>query len=239
MLSVIVPIYNEEAALPDFLDMASQWDCDCELLFSDGGSADGTLDLLAGRRVVTGAKGRGAQCRLAANQALGQAIVFVHVDSSVPPESMRAIHDAVEAGAGWGCLTLRFTTSTLDRKIGAWWSNARVRCSGIAFGDQVMFMTRELYDQVGGMPAISLMEDYELSRRLRAVMRPKQLPQRTYASPRKFEQGGNLRTMLLMWRLRRMYRRGASPDELAAIYYGRDIALRAASKTQDGRERRG
>ena len=217
-LSVITPVYNEEQALPAYLDAAVGWDCVSELLFVDGGSTDATLDMLDGLDVLHSEKGRGPQCRLGAQQATGDAFVFVHGDSVVPPESMRAIHRALEDGVRWGCLSLRFTKNTPDRIVGWWTANARVRFSGVPFGDQTIFLTREIYEAVGGMPALPIMEDYELSRRLKTICPPKQLRQKVYTSPRRFESGGNIRTMVQMRHLRHLYRTGTPIDEIARRY---------------------
>ena len=217
-LSVIIPTLDEEEALPAFLESIAQWNCVDEVLFADGGSHDATIALLRGYTVVSGAQGRGAQCRLGAQQAKGDALVFVHADSIVPPDSMQAIRDALETGAQWGCLTLRFDDGSLGMRIGAWGSNIRVRLTGIPFGDQIMFMTRSAYKSVDGMPAIPVMEDYELSRRLRALSWPRQLPQKVFTSARRFNDGGILRVMAQMRYLRHLYRTGVDPDELARRY---------------------
>ena len=220
VLSVIVPVLNEEKALPAFLRMVDTWPEGCEVLFTDGGSEDGTLRLLEGRTVVTGAHGRGAQCRLAVQSAQGDCLAFVHVDSVVEAQSIRAIMDALVDGVSWGCLTLRFKDAGPALAFGARMSNLRVRIWGTPFGDQVMFMTRSLYDQVGGMPDLPLMEDYELSRRLAAVVRPRQLPEQVVTSARRFNEGGVMRTMIEMRHLRHLYRSGVPVDELARRYAG-------------------
>lgn len=220
-LSVIVPVLNEERALPTFLDAIKQWDCVFEVLFVDGGSSDCTRDLLQGCNMLKGARGRGAQCRLGAQSAQGDALVFAHADSLIPRESMQAIRSALDAGVPWGCLTLQFDNGSLKMRLGAMGSNARVRLTGIPFGDQVMFMTRAVYEEAGGMPSIPIMEDYELSRRLRTLAWPKQLPQKVYTSARRFAQGGAFRTMLQMHRLRHLYRKGVDIGQLAKMY--RDV----------------
>lgn len=217
-LSVIVPVYNEERNLPAFLDAAAEWDCVSEIIFVDGGSSDRTLEMLEGLSVLQSEKGRGSQCRLGAQHATGDAFVFVHGDSIVPAESMRAIYSALDSGVPWGSLLLRFTTNSLDRKIGSWAANARVRWTGIPFGDQTIFISRELYEHVGGMPNIPIMEDYELSLRCRAYVRPKQLWAKVYTSPRRFESGGNIQTMILMRHLRHLYRKGVDINEIARLY---------------------
>ena len=217
-LSVIVPVLNEERSLPSFLQVASAWPGACELIFVDGGSADRTLELLAGYEVRSGAHGRGAQCRLGASAAKGRGIAFVHADSIVPAESVQAIVRALDRGVPWGCLTLRFVEAGPILALGAIMSNMRVKLTGIPFGDQVMFMSRSLYDQVGGMPDLPLMEDYELSRRLVAIARPKQLRERVFTSARRFKAGGVFRTMLKMRHLRHLYRAGVPAGELAIRY---------------------
>lgn len=218
MLSVIVPVYNEEESLPGFLDNASHWTCEHEIVFVDGGSTDASLDILAGHTVLMGAKGRGPQLRLGAEQSRGENLVFIHCDSLVPNESMLGIVRALDSGVRWGCLTLRFTTKTFDRVIGHWTANARVRWSSIPFGDQTIFVTRELYNEVGGMPELPIMEDYEFSRRCKNVVAPAQLRYKVYTSPRRFESGGNIRTMFQMRHLRHLYRKGVDINEIARMY---------------------
>ena len=217
-ISVIIPLLNEERALPSFLEAVDLWDCVDEVLFVDGGSNDATLELLQSRTVITGATGRGSQCRLGAERARGDALVFVHADSLVRPESMRAIRDALEAGITWGCLTMCFDSNAPSLRFGAWASNMRVRLTGIPFGDQVMFMTRAAYDEAGGMPAIPVMEDYELARRLRSSAWPKQLPQCVTTSARRFERHGVFKTMIQMRHLRHLYRSGVNVDTLSQMY---------------------
>lgn len=217
-VSVITPVLDEEEALPPFLAACSQWRGVDEVLFVDGGSTDSTCELLRGRTVITGERGRGSQCRAGAQRARGDALVFVHADSIVPAASMRAICDALARGAAWGCLTLRFDSDAASMKVGAWASNARVRLTGIPFGDQTMFMTRSAYDEAGGMPPIPLMEDYELARRLRAIAWPEQLPQKVYTSARRFQECGAVRTMFHMRRLRHLHRKGVDAETIAAMY---------------------
>ena len=217
-LSVVVPVYNEEGALPAFLDSCRAWEGDCELLFVDGGSDDATRELLAGRRVLDSSKGRGQQCRRGAAAATGDALLFLHADSRLPRESFDAVTDALAEGASWGCLTLRFEGARgLGYGFGALVSNLRVRLTGIAFGDQAMFMRKDLLEEVGGVPPLALMEDYELARRLRARAWPRQLGRPVMTSPRRFE-GNALAVALGMRRLRSRYRRGEPIESLLLDY---------------------
>jgi len=221
MLSVVVPVYNEERALPRFLERAALWEGCFELLFSDGGSTDATLELLAGHKVVSGAKGRGGQCNRGARAACGDALLFLHADELVDPAVPHLVAEAVGRGARWGCLTLRWDLDTPAYRFGAWVSNLRA-ARGTPFGDQGVFLTRELFEEVGGFPDLPIMEDYELSRRLAARgLRPVQLKAEVVASARRFEEGGPVRTALGMYRLRRLYRAGAPIEEIEAAY--RDV----------------
>lgn len=222
MISIIIPVYNEERALPALLARLDGLEGDHEVLFSDGGSTDGTLTLLAGRRVVTGAKGRGAQCNLAAAAAKGDVLFFLHCDSVIQPDALWHIGDAVRQGARWGCLTLRFDDDALVYRLGAAVSNLRVRLGQIAFGDQGIFMTRSLFAQAGGFPVLSLMEDYALSLRFKKErIAPVQIKSTIVTSARRFREGGPLRVGWRMQRLRAMYRRGVDIETIAARY--RDV----------------
>lgn len=137
----------------------------------------------------------------------------------VGPEVVELIEQALARGVTWGCLTLRWRQRGLVYRVGERASNLRVVMHGIPFGDQAMFMTRALLDKAGGVPDLPIMEDYELSRRLRSLAgRPRQLRCEVRASARRFEQGGPLRVSLHMRRLRRLYRAGVDPDEIGRMY---------------------
>lgn len=225
MLSIVVPIYNEEVALPSFLHMIDSWSYPCEIVFSDGGSTDTTLSLLEGRTVVTGAKGRGPQCRLGVQSSTGEHVLFLHVDTALDDSALGHIDNELAAGTAWGCLTIDFTSHKPEYRFGIRKSNWRAKYMGIPFGDQAMFMTRNALDAVGGMPDIPIMEDYELSRRLRRAFGwPKQLPDTITASVRRFETGNRTFIGFQMAGLRLLYRLGVSPEKISTMY--RDIRER-------------
>lgn len=231
-LSVVVPIYNEEYTLPTFLHHAQAWQDDCELVFVDGGSADKSLELLQNYRVIAGPHGRGQQLAAGIAATSGDALLVLHADSVLTRTAFEHVCAALDQGVAWGCLTLRFAPPSagfcathpaqaslrqLQFAFGAALSNARVRTWGIAFGDQAMFFQREVLERSGGMPELSLMEDYELSRRLRKLCRPRQLKATIQSSSRRFERSPLRRCAQMFW-LRARYRAGASPEELAASY---------------------
>lgn len=223
MLSVVIPVYNEEQALPSFLEHLATWrHAVGDVLFSDGGSTDSTHKLLASYSVVVGPKGRGGQCNRGAAAATGNGLLFLHADVRVDREAFGQIEKALAAGVNWGCLRLRWDRRTPIYRFGEWMSNLRAGVGGIPFGDQALFFNRRFFEEIGGFPDIPIMEDYELSRRLKTRgIRPRQLSARVYASSRRFEEGGPVRTALAMYRLRHWYRRGMSPERIAELY--RDI----------------
>ena len=222
MLTVVIPVYNEERALPSLLTQVDDWGDAVEVVFSDGGSTDGTLELLEGHIVVRGPKGRGGQCNRGAARATGDALLFLHADVRVEPQAFAQIEQALIGGMHWGCLTLRWDIATPLYRFGAWMSNLRAGLGATPFGDQGMFFDHSFFAEVGGFLDIPIMEDYELSRRLKARgIRPCQLSACVEASARRFEAGGPLRTALAMGRLRRWYRRGMAPEQLAVLY--RDV----------------
>lgn len=219
MLSIVVPVYNEEAALPAFLRMIDSWSHPCEVVFSDGGSTDATLRLLEGRTVIRGAKGRGGQCQRGVAASHGEHVLFLHVDTSIEESALQHIEEALAAGASWGCLTVDFTSHRPEYRFGIRKSNLRARVGGIPFGDQGMFMTRAALDRVGGVPDICIMEDYELSRRLRRAFGwPRQLPDRITASVRRFEAGNSTLIGFQMAWLRFRYRMGTPPERIQQLY---------------------
>ena len=223
-LSLIIPVYNECAAIASCLQNLSALEGDLEILFADGGSGDGTAEAVAaaGYRVVPCPKGRSAQMNAAAAQAAGEVLWFTHCDSLLPPDGPRQILQAVEAGAGFGCFHIAFDYRGPFMGCNTYFSNRRARRRHIAFGDQGIFLTRALFDAVGGFPDLPLMEDYELSRTLRrrgAVLQV--LPGTILTSGRRYREGGPLRTMAWMFWLRCLYRAGVDIQRIAALY--RDV----------------
>jgi rSAM/selenodomain-associated transferase 2 len=221
-LSIIIPVLNEAAVIVTALEaLAPLRSRGAEVIVVDGGSADRTAALAEpfADSVITSARGRAVQMNTGAAVARGDVLVFLHADTRLPPDPDRIILDGLaRSGRAWG----RFDVSIEGRhpllRVVATSMNARSRLTGIATGDQAMFMTRKAFTGVGGFPDIALMEDIELSRRLKRISPPLRLRARVTTSSRRWENRGVLRTILLMWRLRLAYFFGASPDDLARRY---------------------
>ena len=219
-ISLILPVYNEIAAIDACLANLEALEGEAEILFADGGSTDGTVERLVGRRVLHCPKGRARQMNLAARQARGDVLWFSHCDSLLPRDALAQIAEAVERGAQFGCFHIGFDRPGLLMGCNAALSNLRSRLWRIAFGDQGIFMTREIFRQMGGFPDLPIMEDYELSRRMRRAGVPlRMLPGRIVTSGRRYRRP--LLTMWQMFYLRCLYRAGADIEEIARRY--RDV----------------
>ncbi|MEC5211616.1 rSAM/selenodomain-associated transferase 2 [Polaromonas sp. CG_9.5] len=221
-LSVVIPALNEVAGISRVLQaLAPLVARGAQLLVADGGSNDGTVALAqaGGAQVVHAPRGRALQMNAGAQQASGDVLLFLHADTRLPLDADRLIAQALAKGQQvWGRFDVRIAGQPRMLRVIAACMNRRSRWSGIATGDQALFMTRAAFDAVGGFPVQPLMEDIEMSKRLLKLSRPACLRARVVTSGRRWETHGVWRTVLLMWRLRLAYWRGAAPERLAALY---------------------
>ena len=221
-LCVVMPVLNEaaciEAALQALVPLTARGG---QTVVADGGSTDSTaaLALAAGAQVVRAPRGRALQMNAGALQATGDILVFLHADTRLPLNADRLITQALDNGPQiWGRFDVCIEGQPRMLGVIAAFMNLRSRWTGIATGDQAMFMTRAAFDAVGGFADQPLMEDIEMSVRLARLSRPACLRSKVVTSGRRWETRGVWRTVLLMWRLRFAYWRGAAPERLAALY---------------------
>lgn len=221
-LSIIVPMLDEAAQLPElFVHLRPYQRAGCEIVFADGGSADGSARLaeLAGFTVVHAGRGRARQMNAGAAHASGDALLFLHADTRLPDGACRHVADALEHGDQcWGrfdvCITGRpFMLRVIGRLI-----NWRSRLTGIATGDQAIFVRRAIFERLKGYSDQPLMEDVELCKRLLSFSRPACIAHYAMTSGRRWETHGVWRTIFLMWRLRWAYWRGVDANKLAGLY---------------------
>jgi rSAM/selenodomain-associated transferase 2 len=220
-LSLILPTLDEgDLALECVQRLAPFRAAGHELILVDGGSEALPADRLASAvdQLLVTSPGRAVQMNRGASVAQGEIFWFLHVDSRVPAEAEQAIIKRLVSAPGWGRFDVRLSGRHPLLRLVERLMNWRSRWSGIATGDQGIFVHRSLFEQVGGYPEQELMEDIEISRRLKRIARPHALRERLIASSRRWEREGILRTILLMWGLRLAYRLGVSPSRLAARY---------------------
>lgn len=220
-LSVVVPALNEAAVLAQTLDaLAPIRASGHELIVVDGGSADDTLALCGDRadRILSGPRGRARQMNQGAKAAQGDVLMFVHADTRLPVDATAAVLGAMAGGAAWGRFDVQIVGRSRLLPLVATLMNWRSRLSGIATGDQAIFVRKDVFERLGGFADQPLMEDIELSHRLRARARPVCVRQRVLTSGRRWDENGAWRTIVLMWRLRWRYWRGESAQSLAKAY---------------------
>jgi len=216
-LSIVIPALDEadriEAALRALAPLRG---CGCEVIVVDGGSADRTRELAGPLcdRVVSSARGRAVQMNCGARHASGEALLFLHADTRLPPDSDALVGSALKQRV-WGRFDVEIEGRHRLLKVVAWAMNLRSRLSGIATGDQAIFVRRDAFP---GFEAIALMEDIAFSRRMKRLGAPACLRERVRTSGRRWEKRGVLRTVVLMWRLRLLYYLGARPERLARLY---------------------
>ncbi|MGZ5866188.1 MAG: TIGR04283 family arsenosugar biosynthesis glycosyltransferase [Xanthobacteraceae bacterium] len=222
IVSVIVPVLNEAATIGGLLRaLAPARARGVEVIVADGGSTDNTCATARHlcSHVVSAPRGRGAQMNAGAAIAGGDVFLFVHADTRLPGNFDRLIIDGLaHSNRAWGRFDVRIWGRHPLLPLVALMMNLRSRLTGIATGDQAMFVTREAFSAVGGFPDVALMEDVIISRRLIRLTRPLCLSTRVTTSGRRWDQRGFFRTVMLMWRLRLSLFFGASPDALARTY---------------------
>ena len=216
-ISIITPIYNESSKIEVFLRELRKLSGDFEVLFADGGSTDDTVSKIpTDYRVIPCGKGRAVQMNTAAKEATGEYLWFLHCDSRIPKDALLQIADS---GAGFGCFHIGFDYDGPFMKCNTFMSNRRAIMDHIAFGDQGIWIDRQLFLDQGGFPELPIMEDYEFSRRMKRQKIPlKVLPGRIITSGRRYRTGHPLKTMWSMIWLRHLYRRGMDIQEIARRY---------------------
>jgi rSAM/selenodomain-associated transferase 2 len=221
-LSIIIPALDEAERIAALLTgLQALRRRGAEVIVVDGGSTDATPTLAAplADRVMTAPRGRARQMNAGAAQAKGEALLFLHADTTLPDDADRHVLDSLRQGTRvWGRFDVRIGGRARTLSMVAALMNMRSRLTGIATGDQALFMTRAAFESLGGFPDQPLMEDIELSRRLLTLSRPACLPGPAITSGRRWETRGVWRTIFLMWRLRWLYARGVAPARLAEWY---------------------
>jgi rSAM/selenodomain-associated transferase 2 len=221
-LSVIVPVLNEADGIRAVLACLQPLRAlGHELILVDGGSVDDTVAQAKGLvdHLLHAPRGRALQLRAGAEQARGDWLWFVHGDTRVSAAALAVLlRTLADPAVAWGRFDVRLSGQAWSLRMIEWLMNLRSRISGIATGDQALFLRRELYARAGGWPPIPLMEDVALSRTLKRLARPACLRETVLTSSRRWERHGILPTVWLMWRLRLAFALGADPARLARHY---------------------
>jgi rSAM/selenodomain-associated transferase 2 len=221
-LSIIMPVLDEGEGIAVTLDaLGDMRALGAEVIVVDGGSRDATIQRARLRtdRVISAPRGRALQMNAGAAKATGDVLLFLHADTRLPRHADHVVLTGLErSGRAWGRFDVKVEGRSPLLLLVGWLMGLRSRLTGIATGDQAIFVRRDAFQAVGGFAEIPLMEDVALCKRLKRVSRPLCLSERVITSGRRWEKNGVLNTIVLMWRLRLAYFFGADPNELARQY---------------------
>jgi rSAM/selenodomain-associated transferase 2 len=222
MLSIIIPTLNEQDTISSVIDHIQSVisKTEYEIIVVDAGSHDATCRIaesIADQLILSPA-GRGLQMNRGAKMSNGDILLFLHADTILPVNFDQHIIHCLKDGKKWGRFKVKLSGQLFIFRFIEFMMNIRSRLTSVCTGDQAIFVTRDLFETSGGFQNISLMEDIEISKRLRGHGRPAIINQPVITSSRRWEENGILRTILLMWWLRFLYFIGVSPDTLCRKY---------------------
>lgn len=218
-VSIIVPVFNEAQQVDDLIYRLTLLnDYVKEIIVVDGGSDDGCAEKLASKfTVIKSKKGRANQMNAGVKQAQGTWLVFLHADTHFNSSHLRAMVDQASLHQ-WGRFNVRLDAQGLSFRVIEWFINQRSRLTGVATGDQCIFVRRDFFQALNGFAQIPLMEDVDFSKRAKKRASPKCLTAKVVTSARRWQQHGVIKTVFLMWQLRLYFWWGVSPDVLADKY---------------------
>ncbi len=220
VVSIIIPMLDESEIIVAKLQSLQYLRPRCELIVVDGGSQDASVDL-AQRwvdKLIESPAGRAKQMNAGAKASSAELLFFLHLDTEPPENLMELLAVQRDSSDYWGRFDVAIDAQHWLLPMVAFFMNMRSRFTGIATGDQGIFISRTLFNKVGGFPDQPLMEDIEISRRLIREVRPTCIRQKVITSGRRWEQKGVVSTICLMWSLRWAYWRGEAPERLAERY---------------------
>ena len=237
-VSIIIPVLNEAGNLAHlFTNINKLNPKPQQVILVDGGSTDDSIDIIRSFinelmsyndckidwQMIESKAGRALQMNTGAALATAEILLFLHADTQLPIDAIESISEAMKR-AEWGRFDVQIDSRQLMLKLVSQMINWRSKLSGIATGDQAIFISQSLFEQIGGYPNQALMEDVELckqlkSMQLKGIAKPACLKNKVITSARRWQQHGTWRTILLMWHLRFDYWRGVSADNIKQRYY--------------------
>lgn len=221
-VSIIIPVFNEAQALQMHLPLLQALrDEGHEIIVVDGSGDEASAARFAGLvdRWLVSAPGRARQMNAGAQCATGEIFLFLHIDTRLPVDAMALLGRGFESPATlWGRFDVCLSGPRKAFRVIEYMINLRSRISGVATGDQAIFVSRRVFESIGGFPELPLMEDVAISKTLRRLARPLCLRAKVITSSRRWEAHGVGRTVVLMWWIRLLYSMGVAPQTLHGMY---------------------
>ncbi|MCZ6688867.1 MAG: TIGR04283 family arsenosugar biosynthesis glycosyltransferase [Planctomycetota bacterium] len=220
MISVVIPVLDEEQILDDSLADLQRQEGAKELIVVDGGSGDRSVEMARRHaRVIQMGRGRARQMNRGAREAAGDILLFLHADCRLEPGALGAVRAAIGRGASGGCFRQVIRAPGVLYRVIEKCADLRARNLAYFYGDSGLFLGRDLFFQLGGYPDVPIMEEVGLTRALKKAGPVHLLRKRIYVSPRRWQTKGVLRTTLRNWAITARYHLGTSPESLAREYH--------------------
>jgi rSAM/selenodomain-associated transferase 2 len=219
MISIIIPVYNEEAAIERTLSALPLND-GIEIIVIDGQSDDGTVDIVRKYpvKLITSSRGRALQMNAGASVAQGDILLFLHADCYLEREGFEAIKESIAKGYVGGCLNHKIDSSRFIFRIIELSGNIRAKLFKIFYGDQGIYVRKDIFEKVHGFPPFLIFEDVVFTRKMRRMGEVQVLKTKIYALPRRWEKYGIIKTTLLNWFLSVGFMLGIPAEKLGRLY---------------------
>ncbi len=222
MISIIIPVLDEEEHISSALESIERLNGEKEIILVDGGSIDNTVDIVKKKGVIllSSQKGRGHQMNRGAEIANGETLLFLHADTKLPDNAFLEIERIIKGSENiGGRFNVKFDDDRFIFKLIAFLMNWRSKLTGIFTGDHAIFIRKDIFKDIGGFLEIPLMEDIAFSKKMKRGGRVVCLEDNVITSARKWKEEGIIKTILMMWFLRFLYFFKISPKFLSKIYY--------------------
>lgn len=220
MVSIIIPVYNEEEILSLNYQRLKELSLSSQLICVDGGSSDRSREIARGLGILLASrKGRARQMNTGAGSASGDILLFLHADTFITPDSLSSLEEKVlKGGVIGGCFTQRIDKQGLAYRLIEGEGNFRAKARRIFYGDQGIFVKREIFSRMGGFADVPIMEDVIFTRRIRALGKTAVLPDKIMVSARRWEKEGLLKTAVLYSLTNILFCLGFSPARIKRLY---------------------